>query len=127
MNKAGVVTAIVIGVTVVVGGLVWSGEKDRKKGEENNQMVGMAMAATVTIDQAIKTASEKFPGKVIEADLEKRHDKTVWEVEIVTAEQNIMVVQIDAESGSVIDTEKKITGKNQEQDGKQEPKRTEKL
>ena len=127
MNKVGIVTAIVIGATVVVGGLVWSGEKERKKGEENKLMVGMAMAATVTVDQAIKTALENFPGKVIEAELEKRHDKTVWEVEIVTAEQNIMAVHIDAESGSVLDTEEKVAGKRQEQESKQEPKRMEKL
>lgn len=113
MNKVGIVAAIVIGVTVVVGGLVWSGEKERerRKGEENKLMVGMAMAANVTIDQAIKTALENFPGKVIEAELEKRQGKTAWEVEIVTAEQTIMVVHIDAESGSVLSTEEKMAGK----------------
>ena len=112
MNKAGIVTALVIGVTVVVGGLVWSSGKERKSGEENKRMVGMAMAATVTIDQAIKTALENFPGKIIEAELEKEQGKTVWKVEIVTAEQQIMEVQIDAESGSVIDTEEKAGGKD---------------
>lgn len=47
MNKAGIVTALVVGVTLVVGGLVWSSGKERKTGEENKQLVGMAMAATV--------------------------------------------------------------------------------
>jgi uncharacterized membrane protein YkoI len=108
MNKAGIVTALVIGVTVVIGGLVWSSGKERKSGDENKQMVGMAMAATVTIDQAIKTALENFPGKIVEAEMEKEHGKTVWNIEIVTFEQQIKVVQIDAESGSVIATAEKV-------------------
>ncbi len=112
MNKSGIVIALVIGVTVAVGGLVWSSGKERKNGVENKQMVGMAMAATVTIDQAIKTALENFPGKVIEAELEKERDKTVWKVEIVTGEQRIMAVHIDAESGSVIDTEERVGGRD---------------
>jgi uncharacterized membrane protein YkoI len=108
MNKSGIVTALVIGVTVVIGGLVWSSGKERKSGGENMQLVGMAMAATVTIDQAIKTALENFPGKIIEAELGKESGKTVWTIEIVTAEQQIMVVQVDAESGSVIATAEKV-------------------
>ena len=112
MNQASIVAALVVGVTVIVGGLVWSSGKEKRSGEENKQVVGMAMAATVTIDQAIKTALENFPGKIIEAELEKEHGKTVWKVEIVTAEQQIMVVQIDAESGSVIDTAEKIEGRD---------------
>jgi uncharacterized membrane protein YkoI len=107
-----VIGAVVIGVMVIVGGMVWSAEKEKHKGEDAKQVVAMAMAAKITIDQAIKTALDNFPGKVIEAELEKKHDKTVWEVEILTAEQVIKVVLIDAESGSVVTTEEKTAGKN---------------
>jgi uncharacterized membrane protein YkoI len=110
-KKSMVIGAVVLGVMVIVGGMVWSAEKDKHKGEDTKQVVAMAMAAKITIDQAIKTASDKFPGKVIEAELEKKHDKTVWEVEILTAEQVIKVVHIDAESGSVVTTEEKTAGK----------------
>ncbi len=74
-------------------------------------MVPMVLVATITIDQAIKTALENFPGKIIEAELEKKHGKTVWEVEIVPAEQQLMAVHIDAESGAVIDTEEQVARK----------------
>jgi uncharacterized membrane protein YkoI len=110
-KKSMVIGAVVIGVMVIVGGMVWSAEKDKHKGEDTKQVVAMAMAAKITIDQAIKTASDNFPGRVIEAELEKKHDKTVWEVEILTAEQVIKVVHIDAESGSVVTTEEKTAGK----------------
>ena len=61
----------------------------------------------MTIDQAIKTASEKVPGTVVEAELEKKHDKTVWEVEVLGADGKVTEVHIDAGTGTIIDTEAK--------------------
>lgn len=120
-RKSMVIGAVAIGVVVIVGGMVWSAERDKlkgQKGEDRKEVVAMAMTAKITIDQAVKTALEIFPGKVIEAELEKKQDKAVWEVEILTAEQGIMVVHVDAESGAVITTEEKMTGKKQERDQK---------
>ncbi|HSA86323.1 MAG TPA: PepSY domain-containing protein [Nitrospira sp.] len=65
----------------------------------------MAASAKVTIDEAIKTASEQIAGKIIEAELERKHDKLVWEVQVLTAGDKVMEVHIDAESGVVIDVE----------------------
>ena len=70
-------------------------------GEPNK--VEMATAARVSINEAIKTTSEKVSGTVIEAELEQKHDRLIWEVEVVTPEKKIMQVRIDAETGSVID------------------------
>ena len=77
-------------------------------GEEHNKLE-MAAAAQVTIDEAIKTALEKVPGKVIEAELEDKHHTLVWEVEIVTPENKVMEVHIDAKTGTVIDIEEEKT------------------
>lgn len=77
---------------------------DSAFGEERSKLE-MAAAAKVTIDEAIKTASEKVSGKVIEAELDRKHGKLVWEVEVVTAEHKIMEVHIDAETGTFIDIE----------------------
>jgi uncharacterized membrane protein YkoI len=76
-------------------------------GDDNgkNGKAEMAAIAKVTIDQAIKTASEKVSGKVIEAELEQKHNKLVWEVEVVTADKKVMEVHIDADTGAVIDME----------------------
>jgi uncharacterized membrane protein YkoI len=73
--------------------------------KEKNGKAEMAAAAKVTIDQAVKTASEKVPGQIIEAELETKHNKLVWEVEVVTAEKKVMEVHIDAVTGAVIDVE----------------------
>jgi uncharacterized membrane protein YkoI len=109
MRTWGIVTAGVVGLVLALGSNAWADDKEGKITE-------LVKDATVTIDQAIKTASEKVQGTVVEAELEKKHGKTVWEVEILGADGNVTEVHIDAATGAVIDTEvkkdeKKKTGK----------------
>ena len=99
------VMTMAIGAMLVLNGPAWSDQKGKGKKDESKETIEMAVAAKVTIGQAIKTASEKVPGKVVEAELEKKHDTLVWEVEVVTAENKVMEVHIDAVSGVVIDVE----------------------
>ena len=105
----GNLTAGVVGLVLALGSNAWADDKEGKITE-------LVKDATVTIDQAIKTASEKVPGTVVEAELEKKHGKTVWEVEVLGPDGNVTEVHIDAATGAVIDTEakkdeKKKTGK----------------
>lgn len=92
-------TLLLAAGTLAVAGAAYADEKEKKGKAE------MAAAAKVTIDQAINTASDKVAGKVIEAELERKHNKLVWEVEILTTENKVMEVHIDADSGDVIDVE----------------------
>ncbi|TAJ30991.1 MAG: hypothetical protein EPO64_02715, partial [Nitrospirae bacterium] len=101
----------------VLSGPAWSDNKDKKEKNEVKEAVEMSKTAKVTVEQAIKTATEKVAGKVIEAELERKHDKAVWEVEIVGADDKVTEVHVDADSGVVIDTEEKGAEKK-EQKGK---------
>ena len=114
--------ALAVGVILVLNGPAWSDQKGKGKKDESKQMVEMAATAKVTIDQAIKTASEKVAGKVVEVELEMKHDKIIWEVEVVTPENKVMEVHIDAESGAVIDVEEEKPGKDMKSEQKQERK-----
>jgi uncharacterized membrane protein YkoI len=116
------IMALAIGAMLVLNGPAWSDQKGKGKKDEAKETVEMAAKAKVTIDQAIKTASEKVPGKVVEAELEKKHDTLVWEVEVVTAENKVMEVHIDAESGAVIDVEEEKSGKDMKSEQKRERK-----
>ncbi len=128
MDKMSIGVGMVVGATLVVSGYVWSHEKSADGRLEGARTVEMATAVTVTVDQAIKTALANFPGRVVEAGLKMRHDKeaarggTVWLVEIVTPEQDLMAVRIDARSGSVIDTEEKLIAKRRTAESKTETK-----
>ncbi|MBL8036411.1 MAG: hypothetical protein JSS38_02660 [Nitrospira sp.] len=79
----GVIILLVVG-TLTVGGTTYSDRKEKIGKAE------MAAAAKVTIEQSIKTTSEKASGKIIKAELEKEHNKLVWEVEVVTVENKTM-------------------------------------
>lgn len=114
--------AVAIGVVLVLNGPVWSDPKGKGKKDESKETVEMASRAKVTIEQAIKTASERVPGKLVEAELEKKHGTLVWEVEVVTAENKVVEVHIDAESGAVIDVEEEKPEKDMKSEQKRERK-----
>ncbi len=98
--------ALIVGALCFTSTPAWS-DKGKKGKEEEGHVAELVKDAKVTIDQAIKTASEKVPGTVVEAELEKKHDKTVWEVEVLGADGKVTEVHIDAATGTIIDTEAK--------------------
>lgn len=110
--------ALLAGGILAVSGPAWSGDKGKK--DETKEAVEMSKTAKVTVEQAIKTATEKVQGKVIEAELERKHDRAVWEVEIVGADDKVTEVHIDADSGAVIDTEEKGMEKKKEKGKKKD-------
>ncbi|HEU4683074.1 MAG TPA: PepSY domain-containing protein [Nitrospira sp.] len=99
MRSIGTVALMAVGV-LALGTQAWADDKE-------GRLADMAKEAKVTIDQAVKTAVEKVPGTVVEAELEKKHGKTVWEVEVLGADGAVTEVHIDAADGTVIDTEAK--------------------
>ncbi|MEW6247499.1 MAG: PepSY domain-containing protein [Nitrospirota bacterium] len=122
MRRFGIVAVTVMGSTLALSAPAWSDEKG-KKDKEEAKVSELVKDAKVTIDQAIKTASEKVQGTVVEAELEKKHGKTVWEVEIVGTDNKVTEVHIDAATGDVIDTEeKKEEKKGEKKKGKEKGK-----
>jgi uncharacterized membrane protein YkoI len=110
------VVAVLVGTGLILTGPAWSDKKG--KHEEEGDVAEMAKEAKVTVDQALKTATEKVQGTVVEAELEKKHDKTIWEVEIVGADGKVSEVHIDAATGAVIDVEDKKAEKKEDKKGK---------
>lgn len=107
------IVGMIIGVGGIVGEMVWSADKEKLKEME---VVAMVASAKVTIEGAVETALGSIAGQVIEAELEKWGEKTVWNVKILTDEAGIMAVYVDAVSGAVVMTEEKVVGKRLLQD-----------
>ena len=107
MKFLNLIVTVTAATIFMLSSAAWSDDKEGK-------LADLMKDAKVTIDQAIKTALEKVPGTAVEAELEKKHDKTVWEVEIVGADGNVTEVHIDAATGTVIDTEAKKEKKHEE-------------
>ena len=106
MRAYGLAAVLTVGLVMAFSVTAWSDDKEGNVAE-------LVKDAKVTIDQAIKTAQEKVPGTVVEAELEKKHGKTVWEVEVVGADGKVTEVHIDAATGTVIDTEAKKEEKHE--------------
>ena len=114
MKSLTLVLALAVGTVLALGTPAWS---DKKK-EQDGNVAALVKDAKITIDQAIKTAVEKVPGTAVEVELEKKHDKTIWEVEIVGADGKVMEVCIDAVTGAVLDTESKDKKDEKKKEGK---------
>ena len=106
MRAYGLGAMLMFGLVVGFAAPAWSDDKE-------GNVADLVKDSKITIDQAIKTAQEKVPGPVVEAELEKKHGKTVWEVEVVGADGKVTEVHIDAASGTVIDTEAKKEEKHE--------------
>lgn len=63
------------------------------------------LPTSVTMEEAIKTATTQFPGKVLEAELESEDGKAIYEVEIVNTSGETREFEIDAQSGKVLSSE----------------------
>ena len=98
-------------MAAVFGATAWADDKE-------GNVADLVKDAKVTIDQAIKTALDKVSGTAVEAELEKKHGKTVWEVEVLGADGKVTEVHIDAADGTVIDTEAKKAEKKGQKKGK---------
>ena len=113
MKSPGITVAVLAGSMLLFSMPAWSDNTGKK-----DKIADLVKDAKITIDQAIKTAGDKAPGTIVEAELEKEHGKTVWEVEVLGADGHVMQVHIDAATGDVIDTEMKDEKKKEGKKGK---------
>jgi hypothetical protein len=76
------------------------------------------LKAKLSMEEAIATAKAKFPGQVLEAELENEHGRTVYEIEIASTTGVMTEIKIDAQSGELLGSEVE----DQEEQGKSEGK-----
>ena len=65
----------------------------------------VADATGLTEEQAIEIALIEVPGELLDVELERDDGTTVFEVEILTEEDEEFYVAIDAETGEVLEIE----------------------
>ena len=90
MIKHLAIPALMVAALCLTTTPAWS-DKGHKGKDEKCDVADLVKDAKVTIDQAIKTALEAAPGTAVEAELEKKHDKAVWEVEVLGADGAIVL------------------------------------
>ena len=61
--------------------------------------------ANIQFSDAIEIAMTAVPGKVFEVELELEDEQAVWEVEILSVENQQVEVEIDANTGEILSQE----------------------
>ena len=64
--------------------------------------VALALASSITIDQAVKVARLNIGGTVVDAKLKGKPNKAHWRLKLLTAEGPVKVY-IDARSGEILE------------------------
>ena len=80
--------------------------------EENRKLT-----STVSMAQAAAAATGRVNGFANQAILEEDKGKLVWDVEIVTSEQKVFAVEVDATSGAILEVDEETGGDHEDGDG----------
>jgi len=75
--------------------MVWAGDHDRAR-------TLLEQGEILSLTEIMKQANSRFPGKVLEVELEEKHGDIVYEVEYLGQDGVIMEMIIDARSGRLI-------------------------
>ena len=92
--------ALIVGLVIIGTSLTaLSSQDDGHNFEIVNQ-------ASLSAEQASAIALNAVPGKVIGTEIEKEDGSLVWEVEVLTSENEMYELEIDANDGRIIETER---------------------
>jgi uncharacterized membrane protein YkoI len=92
---------LIVGMTLV--GLSWTISPAGALFEDKDELV---KDTKITMVDAVEKALTKMKGKAVEAELEKEHGKTVYEVKIIDESGTTREIYVDAQSGNVVKIEK---------------------
>ena len=102
------ITAIVVASAISGGSWIAAANANTDKAEQ-------AAQATIAQDQAVNIALQAVPGTVIESEFESEDGVTLWEIEILDANQQVTEVEVDANTGEIL-SQKVDTDENDEED-----------
>ena len=102
---------ILAGGILLMWGVALSSEGTHK------QETGVA-TATLTLEEAIATAKTKFPGRVLETELENEHGQAVYEIEIASTNGVVTEITVDAQTGELLGSEIEDQDEQEQSEGK---------
>jgi uncharacterized membrane protein YkoI len=70
------------------------------RAEENPQPV--TLASTISMDQAVKMAEQRFKARVVRAEAEQSGGNTVYVLRMLNESGRVWVVRVDASNGAVL-------------------------
>lgn len=68
-------------------------------------MVNPTYGQRISVEQATQIALQQIPGQVMHVDLDMENGVLVYEVFILTAQNNIFEVEVNARTGAIVEIE----------------------
>jgi len=91
---------------VVLFALVGCASSGNASGKmSSTEKLALLGSTKIEVTDAIKTGLEKSPGRVVDTELRMKSGKTVWEIDIASADGKLTEVDVDASTGLVADSE----------------------
>jgi uncharacterized membrane protein YkoI len=84
-------------------------EKDVVELEDvsDDEKVRWARATKISVTDAIRAATTRVPGQVIEAALHSIRGRLLYEIEVVTADGKVVELYVDPQTGRLVDSGEK--------------------
>ncbi len=95
-------------------------------GEDEEVSVEERKQVKISAEQARKTALERVAGTIVEEELEKENGRIVYSIEIQDANQKVFDVEVDAETGAVVNVEEEDEDDDDENDNSKKQKQMKK-
>jgi uncharacterized membrane protein YkoI len=70
------------------------------RAEENPRQI--SLANSVSMDQAVKMAEQRFKARVVRAESQQDGDRTVYVLRLLNEEGRVWTVRVDASNGAVL-------------------------
>ena len=114
MKSTYVIASLLLAATGAVGSLAYA----QARGSAANDAVSDLAKAKIGFAQAVATAEASATGKATRAELDSEHGKTVFEIEVVTADNKVLDIIVDAADGKVLSSKADGSdhGKKEERD-----------
>jgi len=87
-------------LTLLISGVLFS--SGFALSSDGTQKTEKTLKATLSMEDAITAAKAKFPGQVLESELENKEGMAVYEVEIASATGVVSEIKVDAQSGEIL-------------------------
>jgi len=99
-----VIAGVVLAALMAIGGVAMSAQKADPIGsiKVQNEKVGFAEMAKISLDSAVNAALQAVPGQVLGTELENENGYLVYGVEILKADRQIADVKVDAGYGKIL-------------------------
>ncbi len=97
MKKPFILSMVIVGLTLSVNPS-WA-----LFGEDKAELL---KETKITLVEAVEKALTNMKGRAVEAELEKEHGKTVYEIKIIDESGTTREIYVDAHSGNIVKIEK---------------------